>query len=356
MTAITAPPTAPDTTRLTSAERIQRALFTALGRIPKTVLRRLVPPTVNSDGDVMEPEIALLMRFAAGAPDFSDGTVADARAIMEADCRVFADQGANADVDRGIVLPSGIRASLYRPTTRSHGLVLFLHGGGFVLGSRRAYDSPARLIAARAGVNVLSMEYRLAPEAPFPAPVDDAWEAWRFAVDHCDDWGIDPARIVLLGDSAGANLCAVLSNQLQGKALRPRMQVLMYPFVDAVGGYRSRDEFADNPALTGKQIEWLGELYVPNDRDRADPRVSPIRAEDLSQAPATLITVAGFDPLRDEAIAYAMRLRDSGVPTRLLREGGLVHGYLSMTQISPAARDAVDRVAAAIRRAVASER
>ncbi|MEV0674808.1 alpha/beta hydrolase [Mycobacterium sp. NPDC050441] len=356
MTTINAACTAPDPARLTVPEQIQRAMFTALGRVPRAMLRRLVPPTVNSDGDVMEPEIALLMRVAAGAPDFSDGTVADARAIMEADCRVFADKSETVDVDSGIVLPSGIRASLYRPKVRSRGLVLFLHGGGFVLGSRRAYDSPARLIAARAGVNVLSVEYRLAPEAPFPAPVDDAWEAWRFAVEHCADWGIDPARIVLLGDSAGANLCAVLSNQLQGEALRPRMQVLMYPFVDAVGGYRSRDEFADNPALTGKQIEWLGELYVPDAGDRSDPRVSPILAEDLSQVPATLITVAGFDPLRDEAIAYAKRLNDSGVPTRLVRESGLVHGYLSMTQISPAARDAVDRIAAAISRAVASER
>ena len=122
----------------------------------------------------------------------------------------------------------------------------------------------------------------------------------------------------------------------------------MYPVVDAVGEYRFREEFADNPALSAKQIEWLAGLYLPDGHDRTDPRVSPIRAEDLSRAPATLITVAGFDPLRDEAIAYAARLKDSGVPTRLLREGGLVHGYLSMTRISLAARDAVDRVAAVI--------
>jgi acetyl esterase len=334
-------------TRLTVAELLQRAAFTTLGRIPRPIHRRLVTPTVNSDGDVMEPEIALLMRLTASEPDFSDGTVAEARAAMETDCRVFADRSETADVDSNIILPSGIRASLYRPTTRSNGLVLFLHGGGFVLGSRRAYDSPARLIAARAGVNVLSVEYRLAPEAPFPAALDDAREAWQFAVESCTDWGIDPARIVLLGDSAGANLCAVLTNQLQGERLRPRMQILMYPVVDAVGEYRSREEFADSPALTAKQIEWLAKLYAP-EADRSDPRVSPMYAEDLSGVPATVVTVAGFDPLRDEAVAYAKRLRDCGVPIRLLREGGLVHGYLSMTQISPAARDAVDRVAAAI--------
>lgn len=353
MTAITVASATPDATRLTGPERVQRAAFTALGRVPKAILCRLVRSTVNSDGDVMEPEIAVLMRVAAGAPDFSDGSVGQARALMETDCRVFADKSDTVDVDSGIVLPSGIRASLYRPKARSNGLVLFLHGGGFVLGSRKAYDGPAQLIAARAGVNVLSIEYRLAPESPFPAAPDDAWEAWHFAVERCDGWGIDPERIVLLGDSAGANLCAVLSNQLQGEALRPRMQVLMYPVIDGVGSYRSREEFADNPALTAKQIEWLAELYLPNAGDRSDPRVSPLLAEDLSRVPATVITVAGFDPLRDEAIAYAMRLKDFGVPTRVLREGGLVHGYLSMTRISPAACDAVHRVAAVIGHALA---
>lgn len=354
MTSVDVASATPDATRLTGRERVQRAMFTAPGRVPKAILHRLIPPTVNSDGDVMEPEIALLMRITAAEPDFSDGTVAEARAAMETDCRVFADRSEDTgvDVDSNIVLPSGIRASLYRPQQRSSGLVLFLHGGGFVLGSRRAYDSPARLIAARAGVNVLSIEYRLAPEAPFPASLEDAWEAWQFAVERCSDWGVDPSRIVLLGDSAGANLCAVLSNQLRDETLRPRLQVLMYPVVDAAGDYGSRREFADNPALSAKQIEWLGALYVPDTRDRSDPRVSPMLAEDLSRAPATLITVAGFDPLRDEAIAYAERLKDFGVPTRLLREGGLVHGYLSMTQISPAAREAVNRVAAAIGRAV----
>ncbi|MGU3502370.1 alpha/beta hydrolase [Mycobacterium sp. C31M] len=300
----------------------------------------------------MAPEIAVLMRVAAGAPDFSDGNVAEARAIMETDCRVFADKSETVDVDSGIVLSSGIRASLYRPKVRSNGLVLFLHGGGFVLGSRKAYDCPAQLIAARAGVNVLSIEYRLAPESPYPAALDDAREAWHFAVDHCDGWGIDPARIVLLGDSAGANLCAVLSNDLQSEALRPRMQVLMYPVVDGIGSYRSREEFADSPALTTKQIKWLSELYLPDAGDRSDPRASPMLAEDLSRVPATLITVAGFDPLRDEAIAYAKRLKDFGVPTRLLREGGLVHGYLSLTQISPTARNAVNRVVSAISQAL----
>ncbi|OPX16316.1 alpha/beta hydrolase [Gordonia sp. i37] len=347
MTVIDRPATSETSRRLTAGEWLQRSLFTTIGRVPGTVLRRVVPPVVNSAGDVMAPEIALLMKAAATEPDFSDGTVADARAAMDNDCRVFADDAPPMDVTE-MVLPNGIRASLYRPAKRSTGLVVFLHGGGFVLGSRAGYDVPVRLIADRAGVAVLSVEYRLAPEAQFPGPLDDALEAWLFAVEHAAEWGADPGRIVLLGDSAGANLCAVLANDLADESLRPLMQVLMYPVVDAVGVHPSRTEFADNPALSAKQISWLAGLYLPAGQVEWDPRVSPLHADDLSGAPPTLITVAGFDPLRDEAIAYADRLAAAGVPTRLIREGGLVHGYISLTRISRAARDGVDRVADAI--------
>lgn len=334
---------------LTVSQRVQRTAVTAIGKVPQGILSRLAPRVINDDGDVMAPEIALLMKAAAGAPDFSDGTVAEARAIVGTDCLVYADSAPAVEVDSNIVLPGGIRASLYRPEAPSDGLVLFLHGGGFVLGSREEYDAPARLIAASAGVHVLSVEYRLAPESPFPGPVDDAINAWRFAVEQCPRWGLDPERIVLLGDSAGANLCAVLANEVADEEIRPVLQVLMYPVVDAVGEYSSRREFADNPALTLKQIDWLADLYLPDRALAVDPRVSPIRAEDLSGAPPTLITVAGFDLLRDEALAYAQRLAESGVPVRVFREGGLVHGYISMTRISRTARRGVDRVASVIR-------
>jgi acetyl esterase len=125
--------------------------------------------------------------------------------------------------------------------------------------------------------------------------------------------------------------------------------VLMYPVEDVAGEYLSRREFADNFALSWKQIDWFTGHYLADSDDRLDTRISPILAEDLSGAPPTLITVAGFDPLRDEALAYAERLEHAGVPVRVFREGGLVHGYISMTRTSPAARAAVDRVTGAIR-------
>ncbi|MEV6060935.1 alpha/beta hydrolase [Nocardia asteroides] len=347
---VTAQAPAPAPVALSVAERLQRAAFTALGSVPRGLLRRIAPRVVNADGEVMAPEIALLLKASAGAPDFSDGTPEEARVIVANDSRVFADKApAGVRVEPEIVMPSGLRATLYRPAVPSNALVMFLHGGGFVLSSRQDYDVPARLIADGAGVNVLSVEYGLAPESPFPGPVDDAVTAWRFAVEHCAQWGIDPARIVLLGDSAGGNLCAVLSNIVAGEKVRPFLQVLMYPVVDAVGKYASRTEFAGNIALSAKQIDWLTDMYLTDRVDGLDPRVSPILAEDLSGAPPTLITVAGFDPLRDEALAYAARIEEAGVPVRVFRESGLVHGYVSMTRISPTARAALDRVTGAIR-------
>lgn len=343
---------------LSAAERAQRSAFTALlAGVPTGVMRRLAPRVVNADGDVMAPEIALLLKLTADAPDFSDGTPEEARAIVANDSRVFADEApAGVRVEPEIVMPGGVRATLYRPATSSKALVLFLHGGGFVLSSRQDYDVPVRLIADGAGVNVLSVEHGLAPESPFPGPVDDAVTAWHYAVEHAGEWGIDPTRIVLLGDSAGGNLCAVLANDVAGEEIRPYLQVLMYPVVDAVGEYASRTEFAGNGALSAKQIAWLTDPYLPDRADGFNPRVSPMLADDLSEAPPTLITVAGFDPLRDEALAYAKRLAESGVPVRVFRESGLVHGYVSMTRISPAARAAVDRVCRAIRDALEESR
>lgn len=330
---------------LSLTERLQRTLFTTIGRMPQPVLRRLCPPPTNSDGDVMAAEVAVIMKLTELAgQDFSDGSVADARAFVEAEARTYAEHLPAFTIEEDLLLPGGLRATRYRAAATSRGLVLFFHGGGFVVGSRASYDTPARLIARGANVDVLSIEYRLAPEDPFPAPIDDAMIAWQYAVEQAAEWGHSPDRIVLLGDSAGANVCAVLAHQLRGAATQPVLQVLMYPVTDLTSEDGSRREFDRNPALTAKQIRWFTDKYVPNPGDWTDPRVSPLLYDDFSNLPPALITVAGFDPLRDEAIAYAAKLRDSGVPTRLLRESGLVHGYISMTRISPTVRAAVNRV------------
>ncbi|WP_343232190.1 alpha/beta hydrolase [Mycolicibacterium sp. CBMA 361] len=187
----------------------------------------------------------------------------------------------------------------------------------------------------------------------YPAPHHDALVAWEYAVAHAESWGIPVDRIVVAGDSAGGNIAAVLAQKLRGSAQQPALQVLIYPATDLAGSRASNQEFAESPALSAKQIAWFLDQYLPPDIDRADPHVSPLFADDLTGLPPAIVTVGGFDPLRDDGLAYAARLTDSGVPTEVIREPGLVHGYLGLTALSTTSRDAVLRIASGIVRAMA---
>ncbi|MFF8380533.1 alpha/beta hydrolase [Streptomyces sp. NPDC015661] len=337
--------------KLTLAERIQRMMGILTCRLPQPVLRRLADVPVNADGEEMAPEIALLMQMAEKADDYSDLDPVRAREVIAAECRMFADRMPSFAIQEELGLPGGLQATRYRAGSASRGLLLFFHGGGFVVHSRADYDAPAKLLALKAGVDVLSVEYRLAPEHPFPAAHDDALTAWDYAVDRAEQWGLDPHRIVVAGDSAGANLAAVLCQQLRGRDVQPCLQVLMYPVVDLSTERPSHHEFAGSPALSAKQIKWFSSNYLPAGTDVRDPRVSPLLGN-LDGLPPAVVSVAGFDPLRDEALDYAAGLLENGVPTRIFREGGLVHGFIQLTALSRTSRAATERVAAAIAQAV----
>lgn len=339
-------------TRLSFGERAQRQLGIGMGRLPASLLKRLVKAPVNADGEQMAPEIAMLMAAVAKAPDFSDLSPAEARVAELKDAAIYGERPLPMNTAEDLKLTGGLAATRYRAGTSSRGLIVFFHGGGFVLGSRAAYDGPVRLLARHTGMDILSVEYGLAPENQFPAAHDDAITAWEYAVAHAADWGVPSGRIVVAGDSAGANLAAVLAQALRGSRHEPALQVLMYPVTDLASTRPSNQEFADSPALTAKQIAWFTDQYLPPSVERADPRVSPLFADLAGVAPA-LVTVAGFDPLRDDGLAYAAKLADSGVATELIREPGLVHGYLSLTALSTTSRDAVLRVASAIVRTLA---
>jgi acetyl esterase len=339
------------TASLTVSERFQRFVTIAACRLPASVLRRLAPAQVNAEGEQMAPEIALLMSMAAKAPDYSDLDPAGARTSTDAEARVFGDRTPPLAVVEEIDLGDGLMGTRYRASKSSRGLVLFFHGGGFVLGNRESYDAPARLLAIGSQADVLSVEYRLAPEHPFPAAHDDALAAWTYAVEHAAGWGLDPTRIAVAGDSAGANIAAVLCQQLATADVRPFLQVLLYPTTDLSSDRPSHAEFVDNPALTEKQLAWFKHHYLPQGTDLRDPRVSPHLGE-LTGLPPAIVSVAGFDPLRDEGLEYAAKLLENGVPTHLFREAGLVHGFLSYTALSPASRAATNRVATAVARAL----
>ncbi|MBE1577777.1 alpha/beta hydrolase [Amycolatopsis roodepoortensis] len=334
--------------------RLQRALVIALSRTPPPLLKLLAHPPVNNAGDRMAPDVALLMKLTEAGGDYSDLPVAAAREVTERDAALFADRIAPCPVEQDVDLGEGLWATRYSCGTPNRGLLLFFHGGGFVLGSRASYAAPARMLAQGTGADVLSVEYRLAPEHSFPAAHEDALAAWRYAVDHAADWGIDPHRIVVAGESAGGNIAAVLCRQLRGQAVQPMMQVLIQPVTDISERRPSQHEFAGSPALSAKQIAWFMDHYLPDGTDHLDPRVSPLLAGDLAGLPRAIVAVAGFDPLRDDGLAYAAALAESGVPAEVLHERELVHGYIAFTAISPSSRRATRRLVRAISSALTS--
>ncbi|SFW86313.1 alpha/beta hydrolase [Amycolatopsis australiensis] len=333
---------------LTLGQRLQRAFVIALCRTPAPIARLLARPPVNRAGERMAPDIALLMKIAGAGNDYSDLPVTDARKVTETDAAVFADRVAPCAVEQEVEVSAGLWATRYSSERPASGLILFFHGGGFALGSRAGYAAPARMLAHGTGADVLSVEYRLAPEDPYPAAHDDALAAWRYAVDHAAGWGIDPNRIVVAGESAGGNIAAVLCQQVRGQPVQPMLQVLVQPVTDISVRRPSQDEFADSPALSAKQIDWFMGHYVPEGTDQHIPRLCPLLADDLTGLPDAIVTVAGFDPLRDDGLAYAAALLESGVRVDVIREEGLVHGYIAFTAVSRSSKEATNRLVAAV--------
>jgi len=226
-------------------------------------------------------------------------------------------------------------------------LLVFFHGGGMVFGDVDTHDRACRIFCATANVHVLSVEYRLAPDAKFPAAADDAYAAFTWAVAEAPRLGVDPARISVGGDSAGGNLAAVVAQRASRDRQPPASQVLIYPAVDrAKNDYPSLALFAENFLLTRAEIGWYHAQYTGGvGVDDADPRVSPIYAQHLDAQPPALVVTAGFDPLRDEGEAYAELLRNAGNHVALHRFDSLIHGFLNLVGISASAHRAVEDLA-----------
>jgi acetyl esterase/lipase len=255
--------------------------------------------------------------------------------------------------------PAGpLPARLYTPDEPGgpHPLLLFLHGGGFVLCDLDTHDQACRLLCRQAGVQVLSVGYRLAPEHRFPAAVSDAWAALRWAAGNAARLGADPARLTVGGDSAGGNLAAVVAQRAAregGPALA--LQLLIYPAVDRTMPYRSLELFADGFFLTRAEIAWFHRNYS-SPEDHGDPRLSPIRGADLSGLAPALVVTAGFDPLRDEGEAYAAAMAAAGTEVRLRRHPGMLHGFVNMIDLSRSARAALVQVADEVRTMLAGSK
>ena len=219
---------------------------------------------------------------------------------------------------------------------RTRPVVAYFHGGGWVQGDLETHHGLCARIAQRSGAVVVAVDYRLAPEHPFPAAVDDCFAAYRWLRRDGAEVGADTARVAVAGDSAGGNLAAVVSQLAAASGVPvPTCQVLIYPAVDFVLGTQSHRDLADGHVIPRDRILWYADQYMPAGANREDPRASPLRAKSLEGQPPALVITGGFDPLRDEGHAYAERLRAAGVDVAYHEYSGQIHAFVSLTKAIP---------------------
>ncbi len=297
----------------------------------------------------LDPQIAGLLELlaAAGSP-MHEGTPEQARAAFRTlavgarPAESVVPVGSVADV----VLPGpagDLAGRVYRPeVTGPAPTVVLFHGGGWVIGDLDTHDNMARSICRDCEAVVLSVDYRLAPEAPFPAAVEDALAATRWAGDHLAELGGSDV-LAVAGDSAGGNLAAVVAQQLDGSdGPAIAAQLLVYPATDVLGDYASRIDNGEGYFLDLPTMAWFMEHYAADAAHHDDPRLSPMRASSLAGLPPAVVVTAEFDPLRDEGEAYAAALSSADVRVEVRRFDGMIHGFFDMGPHSTAAQAAVD--------------
>jgi len=313
-----------------------RVVLRTLPKIPKPVKRLLTGRrSITIDGNTLDTTLQLML--AAQRSAGLDGLVASwdvsvARTQLRKLAAMVDGEIAVGVKELSIPGPAGtIRARHYAPvnTRGTEPLLVFFHGGGFVLGDLDTHDGLCRLTCRDAGVHVLSIDYRLAPEHKAPAAGEDCYAAYRWALEHAAELGADPARVAVGGDSAGGNLAAVVSQQARDDGVQlPALQLLIYPVTDFNSETRSKTLFADGFFLTKKDMGWFQANYLEGASiDDDDPRVAPLLAEDLSGLPPALLLTGGFDPLRDEGDQYAAKLAAAGVTVDHRQYPSLVHGF-----------------------------
>ena len=306
------------------------------------------------------PEVQNILDFLAAAegPPREQLDPAELRQGYAALSMVESKPEMHAVSDRTVPGPGGdIPVRVYVPTDEPgpRPVLVYFHGGGWVIGDIDTHDGVARAVAEGSGATVVSVGYRRAPEDPFPAAIDDSEAAVRWVVDNAADLGVNPGRLAVGGDSAGGNLAAVTALELAAAGGPDvRFQLLVYPVTDGTLGHASFVENGEGYFLTAATMTWFWQRYV-GEGDWTDPRVSPIHASDdaLAAAPPALVITAEFDPLRDEGEAYAARLAAAGVDVTVTRYDSMIHGFFSMRDLVPEGKAAVEQACEALRTALA---
>ncbi len=344
-------------------ERAEAVVLRGLTALPTPVVRRLAGRPVMIDGQVLDPETQWMLRLKTliREPGAETLPLPEGRAAVRRHSGLTGGRQPIGEV-RDLLVPGGdgaLGARLYVPRSQvSKGstgrgastgspLLVYIHGGGMVFGDLASHDATCRFLAERADVRVLALDYRLAPEHPFPAGVEDCWAAYQWVAEHADDLGADPDRIAVGGDSAGGYLSAVVALKAAEAGVPCRFQLLVYPMTNMAEPSESRRMFGQGFYLTDEFIDLANQSYLSDLSQKRDPLVSVAFTEKIPAglAPAYVAT-AGFDPLRDEGEAWARRLADSGVDVTLKRFPGLIHGFVNIVGVGRSNRAAVAEIAA----------
>lgn len=340
--------------------KIRRRGVRALLRAPAAVLRAIAGPARSSpEGYTLDLQTQTLVRLytATQSVTWTDMSVARARRDMEDMAGLLSPEPSQGVAVRDRRIPVGgatIVTRFYFPESargRPAPVVVYYHGGGFVLGSLATHDAECRALALAVPAIVVAIDYRRAPEHPFPAAVDDGLAAFRWVAQNAAAFGGDVDRIAVAGDSAGGNIAAVVARDTRGDAVKPSFQLLIYPATDCTRSLASHAKFNEGLLLTAAAIDWFI-LHYMGDRDLTDPRASPLLADGVAGAPPAMVLTAGFDSLRDEGHAYAEKLASAGIPVDTRCYEGLVHGFFSMSSGVDAAHGAFDDAVGGLRAAL----
>jgi len=334
----------------------QRIMLQLMAKLPGGILRRMGGTPIVIRGAALDPLMQIIWQQGLKQPPIENMTPTEARQGLEAAAATLqAELPQSVAVHEiGIPGPAGdLPTRVYAPrgATQPLPITLFFHFGGFVIGSRYICEGFCGLIAERANTIVLNVDYRLAPEHPFPAPIEDALAAYQWTIEHATELGGDAAHIAVAGDSAGGMLAAVIAQEAKRQGWqKPVCQLLIYPWLVPHSGMASYDDYAEAYPLNSATMAWFGSHYFTAEEQKEHAWSAPLNESDLSGLATAIVITAGYDPLRDEGEAYAKRLNEAGVETTFRCYKSLTHSFSMLGGVAPATQRAMEEIADDLKR------